>query len=651
MPTDCVYESGMATSKTRPCSAVPSPAAAPPMHRNAPAETVLQRRASIPLNSYDAKARTAEAVLSAGSAVKRWGFIEKLEISRSAIDLSRAEQGLVSLLDTHNAYELDAVLGSVRSIRIEGGKLIGKLHFADTEPGRMAEGMVQRGELRGVSIGYRVTRWAIAEADGDALETRTATGWELLEVSLVPVPADADAGIRSIDPSRSPSNNETPAKEPTMSMTAAQGIALIDTARTFGARVETIARTLIAKVDAGEISADAARAEILQAAGEAQNARTEGIRAGGSMSLHNESTLDNPTYRAAAMSNAIFSRMAGKEPDEQARDFMRLSIPQMAAEILVQRGERDVHRMSAHQAIAGAWHRDSSSAAGYTTTFDLPAIMQDSANRFLMDKFAAFESPIKQLAKRRSANDFREITGIDLSGIGELEKVNESGEIKFGYFKDRKEKYRLATYAKRFALTRQAIVNDDLAAFSDALVILARAAAQTEASLFADLVNSNPAMADGNAVFHADHGNLAAAGAAPSVTTLDQARQGMRGQKDLDGTPVIVQPRYVLAPPEYETSLEQLLASTIAATKTADTNPFSGKLEPVIDPRLDPGSWYVLSDPGVAAAIEFATLNDIIAPHIEMNENWDTLGTGYRAFHDFGCAFIDSRGAWKNPGA
>ena len=147
--------------------------------------------------TYDAATRSVEAVFSTGAAVKRWGFIEELEVSTEAIDLGRVEKGLCRLLDTHNAYELDAVLGSVSEVRIENGELVGKLTFAETEAGRKAEGMVARGEVKGISVGYKVTRWEITkEADENSkYDTWRATGWELLEVSLVPVPADAGASL------------------------------------------------------------------------------------------------------------------------------------------------------------------------------------------------------------------------------------------------------------------------------------------------------------------------------------------------------------------------------------------------------------------------------------------------------------------------
>jgi phage head maturation protease len=99
------------------------------------------------------------------------------------------------------------VLGRISNAWIENGKLLGTLHFNATEAGRSAEGMIARSEISGISAGYRVDEWEITDEDGNPVDpnrasfddslTFTATRWELLEVSLVSVPADATASIRS----------------------------------------------------------------------------------------------------------------------------------------------------------------------------------------------------------------------------------------------------------------------------------------------------------------------------------------------------------------------------------------------------------------------------------------------------------------------
>jgi HK97 family phage prohead protease len=143
-------------------------------------------------------------VISTGAAVTRVYGTEVLEISRAAIDLSRMP---CPLLDSHNQQSIDNVLGVVESAWVSNGKLHGKIRFAQTPRGRMAEGMVKRGEISGISAGYRVLTWSVTDADGDIVDeshanwsddlTFTAKRWELYESSLCGVPADVASAIRN----------------------------------------------------------------------------------------------------------------------------------------------------------------------------------------------------------------------------------------------------------------------------------------------------------------------------------------------------------------------------------------------------------------------------------------------------------------------
>jgi phage head maturation protease len=154
-------------------------------------------------SSYNEAEHTAECVISAGAAVTRVYGTEVLEISRAAIDLSRIP---CPLLDSHNQTSIDNVLGVIESAWISNGKLYGKIRFAQTPRGKLAEGMVKRGEVTGISAGYRVTTWSIKDLDGDIVDesnaswsdelTFTATRWILYEGSLVGVPADIASAIR-----------------------------------------------------------------------------------------------------------------------------------------------------------------------------------------------------------------------------------------------------------------------------------------------------------------------------------------------------------------------------------------------------------------------------------------------------------------------
>jgi phage head maturation protease len=81
------------------------------------------------------------------------------------------------------------------------------LAFGLTPQADLAWGMVKRGELSGISIGYRVTEWSVTDEDGEIIDQELAYSnaasfiyraerWELLEASLVSVGADAGAGVR-----------------------------------------------------------------------------------------------------------------------------------------------------------------------------------------------------------------------------------------------------------------------------------------------------------------------------------------------------------------------------------------------------------------------------------------------------------------------
>jgi hypothetical protein len=127
-------------------------------------------------------------------------------VSPQAVDLSRMEQGGIPFLDHHQQGGIDQILGRITDAWIERSVLMGRIKFNQTEQGKKAEGMIARGEVAGVSAGYRVEKWEITDTDGDVVDERnvhwndeltfTATRWQLFEASLG-VPADAAAAEHS----------------------------------------------------------------------------------------------------------------------------------------------------------------------------------------------------------------------------------------------------------------------------------------------------------------------------------------------------------------------------------------------------------------------------------------------------------------------
>jgi hypothetical protein len=128
--------------------------------------------------SYNAKTRSVDAILSVGSPVKRVYGNEVLRIDAAIVDLGRARAGLVPLIDSHQGSSIHNVLGRVASTWFKPGASWGKLIFADTKQGRIAEQMVARGEITATSLGYRVSEWEVADNEGNAVDPeKMYNGW------------------------------------------------------------------------------------------------------------------------------------------------------------------------------------------------------------------------------------------------------------------------------------------------------------------------------------------------------------------------------------------------------------------------------------------------------------------------------------------
>lgn len=672
-----------------------------------PTATTGRLVASLAPRSWNAADRTVDVVWTTGATVRLLDpfsgdqIDETLRIGTGNVRLGRLNAG-APVLDHHNALSLGGQIGVVvpGSARMVAGGGVAKLRLSDRPDLAPIVADIASGIIRNVSVGYcRHAKTVVERPNASTLWD--VTDWEPTEISFVTVPADAGASVRS-HPSTAlrPPQETYMADETTTTTTTAPATPDSGTRGQGGnrAHVPATIRELRAYANALDgsmtpeqashlcmeyaergLSMDEVRSATMQIMGERQRMATSGITTGGraiagsgtsiggrfvsdmarQLSGGND-TFANPTFHGDAIRDALYARMSGTAPTDAARQFMGMSLVQMAGEMLEQRGV-STRGMAPNDVVeAASWNRVGAranfaagdlSGPGHSTS-DFPDLLMNSGQRFLMDVFTAAASPLKQIGRKRSVGDFRAVTGIQLSGFGVLPKVLEGGELKHGSFRERSESYRVESFGKIFGLTRQAIINDELGAFTDPTITMARAAAETEAQILADLIMSNPVMRDGYALFSAEHGNLAPAGAAPSFAALDQARLAMREQKDLDGvTPLATAPKFIVSGPRCETAIEQLVAGVINPTEIGGVNPFAGKLTPLVDPRLPGYGWQLFADPYLTPVIEYAYLNGNEGPQMDTRDGWSTLGTEFRVYMDFGAGIIDARGAYKNPGA
>jgi len=345
-----------------------------------------------------------------------------------------------------------------------------------------------------------------------------------------------------------------------------------------------------------------------------------------------------------AASDALAARMGivperGTHP--AARDFQDTSLTGMAAMCLNAAG-RHTLGVSRTKLVQMAM-----------TTSDFPDLLSGTANKSLATRFEAIAEEHRQFCESANLPDFKPATAVNVSLLPGLLLKPEAAEIQYGALSDGAETYKLATYARGLSLSREAIINDDLQAFSSLIAAAANASARLERDLVFNVLAANAAMSDSVALFHANHGNLAAA-ADIDVTGLNAARVLMRKQQDSNGGYVMTKPRFIICPVVLEGDAEALVASLTyrPSTDTEISTPNWMKgLTIVSDPRLDAVSattWYLLSDPTVAPTIRLGYLNGVTAPVVEDDKDFDADLFKYKIRFDVCAAAVGYAGAVKS---
>jgi hypothetical protein len=284
------------------------------------------------------------------------------------------------------------------------------------------------------------------------------------------------------------------------------------------------------------------------------------------------------------------------------------------------------------------------------TTSDFPIIMENSMNRTVEARYRLAEPTYRRISRQRNFRDFRPHTVIKTGDFPMLERVKEGGEIKYGTLTEGKESLSVLSYARAIAVSRQLMINDDLGAINDMLSDYGSTVALFEEITFYALAfNGN--LADGKAVFHADHNNLAAAAAAIDVDSVSLGRASMRKQKSLDGNPLLANgPSLLLTGPDTITAAEKLVASITPAT-LSNVNIFSGRLSPFDTAQITTAAWYLFASPETGSNYRWGYLEGYDAPRVRVDTPFGRQGMAMSVEHDFGCGATDYRYGYKNAGA
>jgi len=640
----------------------------------------MRRAADLLPATLDEQDRSIEVVWSTGARVRRqplFGepFDEELSMDPSSVRLERLNAG-GPLLKVHDLRTLDSVIGSVvpGTARIDSGRGIARVRFSERDDVEPIWADVRAGHLRAVSIGYQVHRFEVSRP-ANAPEVWRAVDWTPFEISAVPVGADPAAGFRSVDPlipcvvdrddasQQMRTSMEETNVAPTPTQAAPEPItraadpqpdtqALIANAQTAEReRVGTIydlasrlglERSLAEDLVTRGVAIDEARRVILdKVADTAEKTRTfphVSVPLGG---------RDGRLTRREAVANALLHRYSPTlfGLSDPAREYRGMTLLELSREFLASAGV-NVRGMSRDEIATRALH----------STSDFPEVLAAVTNKTLRQAYDVYPRTFVPFCRQVLATDFKAMNRVQLGEAPQLLKVSEGGEFKRGTISESKESYRIETYGRVVAITRQVLINDDLDAFTRIPAMYGTAIATLESDVVWGIVTANAAMADGVALFHATHKNLAGAGAALSVASVGEGRASMAKQTGLDKKTVLnIRPSYLVVPAALELAAEQLIAQNLVPAKTGDVVPQSIRtLTPISEPRLDAvstGAWFLAANPAQIDTIEFAYLEGQQGAYIETRNGFDVDGVEIKCRLDFGAKAIDWRGLYKNPGA
>ncbi|MDI9234320.1 prohead protease/major capsid protein fusion protein [Limnohabitans lacus] len=687
-----------------------------------------------------APAARFEIVFTTGAPVKRYDwangryYLEQLEVSEQAIDLSRLERG-APLLNTHNAWDLEDQLGVCDQPEIRNGQGVcqSQLSRRDSVKGVVQD--LEDGVIRNVSVGYsRNAVEMVAPSEDAGMWVYRVTRWTPMEVSLVPIPADMDSQVVRSEggnfkapdgrelrafpcvmtevTTRTHTNTEQQPAAPAAAQQSTTAVATADVsstrnfesttmtpeeiaaaaAATSAANATRAATTVEAEaarqagmqaerqrsadirtavdaarstlgteadalairlIDAG-VTVDQARAQILDALAEAS--RAQSVRG----ATHVTTVRDEQDTLRTRMSDALVLRnnpnateFAGTKIDVAgARNFRGMDLMDMARRSIAAAGG-NADGLSRREIAMAALNLDADARrnAGMMGTSDFPAILASTVNRSLRAAYEQAPRTFTGWARQSTNKDFREKSLLQLSGMSQFKKINEGGEYKLATFSDTAEKYSLSKYGAIIAITWEALINDDLSAFSRIPMMIAEEAAALEGDLVYAALIGSPAMADGVALFHANHKNLAGSAGAISDVTLGAGRAAMRKQTGANGRVLNLAPEILIVGPDKEAEALKYTSSNFVAAKSVDINPaFNTSLSVIVDNRVTGNQWYLASSPNRVDTVEYAYLEGENGLFTTRREGFEVDGVEIKARHVFAAKAIDHRGLYKNAG-
>lgn len=579
---------------------------------------ISTRAMTLTPGTVDEQTRSVEAVLSTENvAVVRNGKGVVEEILRAQ---GAAFGDQIPLIDGHNTSSSDNIRGSVRDIRVEGNRVVGRVVFAETDAGNRAWDLVRQGHLTDVSIGYRVNNWEDIPPNSarvvNGIEYRTSTkplrvttSYTIREVSLVPVGADQAAKFRADESSEGgPDMAEETAVAKAADSTAVRSdaAAAVATDANSNVSVTPIQDVHRMAIDADKIRTDAIAAEreriaaIRKAAGDdvPEEIVQRSITEGWDTAKYTAVFLDHvrEKYRAPAgivrdqerdctknvLTTALLIRTGNfdlnRVPEQerkiaerlagQAERFSGYSLMEMVRECARIDNAKDPEN-NADPAGNSSFIR--AAVSGSTLSY----VFTQSMQARLLAAYQETEDTTVWCSEEEVPN-FKTNDIITPGSVTRMKKLPRGGTAEHGQTDDTREQYKIARYAQQMVIDDQDIIDENLGFFQGLPAEHGQSARNLRPDLVYALLLSNPTIAaTGGALFNATaqtwksagHANLATTGSsALSSDSLKAAITAMGKIVKFDPTGGVrqlnIKPRFLLVPSDLTFKARELLQST-----------------------------------------------------------------------------------------
>lgn len=645
-------------------------------------EPKTREGAAISTASIDVAAGTVDAVFLTSALVLSFNYelglyYEKLSFDPAHVRMDR----LNTVAPVLKAHDKKVEVGTVVNGVLGADQISGKLRFDLNDPsgeGPNAFRKIREGFTKAVSGGYNVFKLRWLEDHTDGIPVYLAVDWEPGEVSTIGIPADIAALIREAGLNKDHKTNiqiiQKPinmfvklTEEAIALLSETERAAYFERERAAGAapapKIEPNAKEvtlaerkrcseiteLSTRADMGadfikthiegETGIDKVRELITDKLLEKQPKVTVGNRGDGGWkgaAEKNGAIVEGLLHR---MDKGSFPLVDGKPNQFAHRTLMELVDEHLAANGLDTSGSQRQRAM-----LAMTTRAQGMSGSDFANIF--ANVLQKSLRKpYNFEKKKWLPLTFNQDTNRINQNS----KSIRMTDFKAAQRVLEGGEYTKQAIGDKAENFQVNKFGFEFAITLEMIINDDLGAINRMAENAARVDWKTEDYLMWKLIQANPTMADGNAVFSAAHNNLATA-ALPTIASITAARLLMRGQKDESGTPLDIAPKYIVAGIAQESAINAILSPQIFATKVADVVPANIKsLIPIYTAFIPDNSFFLFADNSEIDILRTGGLTGEPAWAMEQHYEYKTDEFIWHCRKYFGGAWVDPVGAVFTP--